>query len=661
MAWPADRLRCWYAADSRKDAMTDPLLDSRRFQDLLDQARRLADQRAWAAAGPLSERARQAVLQATAMVVDQLIHRVNQLPGRLHRSLLDLVGIQRRPPTAATAPVTFRLTEPLRDTVVIPRGVEVSDESSNVVFTTVRRLELVPVELVACAVRWASAPGPSDMTAVLFGEQGFGAFPPSVTAGSQLLLGLSAPAPGCLVSLAFVCVETGGVGGDPNDPPLVWEAWTGDDWSRCGVDRDDTGGLDFGGVIVLDLPAGHVTSTVVGRRAAWLRCRLVEPEPGLATFTISPKIKSITAATVGGTTDAVHGRLVEDEPLGVSEGTPGQRFVLRHRPVAMNHEPPVIEVDEDGWQPWRVVPTFAHSGPFDRHVVVDAVSGHVMFGPMIREPDGTARMYGACPPADALVRVRHYWTGGGAEGNVPVGALSVLRTELFGMPPHRIENREPGIGGYDGESEDQVRVRAPHDFKARDRAVTAQDFEQLSREAAPELARVHCAVQEDGGIRVLLVPSVAREESGRIAFDQLVIVQDTVDRIASFLDERRVLGTRVIVEPVSYQGFTVVCEVISRPLADRGEVNRLALAALYRYFDPLAGGRDGTGWPFGRPVGIGDVHAILDQVPGVEYVDNVLLFPANAMTRERFDATSRIAVDRYALLFGIEHQIRVRD
>lgn len=639
--------------------MTDPLLDNRRYQDLLDQARRIVEQRA--ATGPLSERARDAVLEATAMVVDQLIHRVNQLPGRLHRSMLDLVGIQRRPLTAASVPVTFWLQGPIDDTVVIPRGTEVTDESGNVTFSTFLPLDLVPVSLVACAAeRLTDWDGPTDVTDELLSQIPIEAFEEPVTAGKQLLLGLSNTAPNCAVSLVVDC-ELPGVGIDPRDPPLIWEAWDGQGWVACAVESDTTGGLSQAGTVLLHMPPRHAISTVAGRQAAWVRCRVVEPEPGQPTYLAPPVIRSVTATTVGGTIAAVHGRLVEDEPLGMSDGTPGQRFVLVHRPIALNHEPPVIEVYEDGWQPWRVVPTFAHSGPADRHVMVDATAGHVTFGPTVLEPDGTMRMYGAWPPADALVRARSYWTGGGAAGKVPVGALSALKTAVPGLPPVRIENVIPGIGGFDGESDEQLLVRAPLDFKARDRAVTVQDFEQLSREAAPEIARVHCIADDDGLARVLLVPAVARDKSGRIDFEDLVIPQLTLDRIMSFLDERRVLGIRVIVEPVSYQGFTVVCDVVSHRLADRGEVRRAALDTLYRYFDPLVGGRDGTGWPFGRPVSIGDVHAVLERVPGVEYVDDVRLFPAQPVTGERFEATRRIEIAPFSLPFPFGHQIRVRD
>jgi hypothetical protein len=42
--------------------------------------------------------------------------------------------------------------------------------------------------------------------------------------------------------------------------------------------------------------------------------------------------------------------------------------------------------------------------------------------------------------------------------------------------------------------------------------------------------------------------------------------------------------------------------------------------ALDRFFHPLAGGPEGTGWPFGRDVYRSEVLQVIDEVPGVANV-----------------------------------------
>ncbi|HSN77448.1 MAG TPA: baseplate J/gp47 family protein, partial [Anaerolineae bacterium] len=45
-----------------------------------------------------------------------------------------------------------------------------------------------------------------------------------------------------------------------------------------------------------------------------------------------------------------------------------------------------------------------------------------------------------------------------------------------------------------------------------------------------------------------------------------------------------------------------------------------AVRALKQFFDPLAGGEDGKGWPFGRNVFVSEMYQLLDTLPSIDYV-----------------------------------------
>ena len=85
-----------------------------------------------------------------------------------------------------------------------------------------------------------------------------------------------------------------------------------------------------------------------------------------------------------------------------------------------------------------------------------------------------------------------------------------------------------------------------------------------------------------------------------------------------------------------------------------------ALDALYSHFHPLTGGPDRKGWPFGRDVHVGEVYAVLQRVPGVEFVEDARLYAANLITGERGEQVQRIDVDAQSLVFSFEHQILVQ-
>ncbi|MBH5333667.1 putative baseplate assembly protein [Streptomyces pactum] len=653
--------------------LPSPNLDDRRFQTLVDEAKRLVQQRCPEWTDHNVSDPGVTLIEAFATMVDQLVYRLNRVPDKNYLAFLDLIGVRLYPPTAARTEVTFRLSAPQPEPVRIKAGTEVAtvrtESEEAVVFTTARDLSVPPCSYAHLAT-WPATGGATDRSEELALGRDVPLFSTSPVPGDCLYIGLSNPVPGCVLALRLDC-RVEGVGVDPRRPPLVWEAWDGSTWVACEVDKDDTGGFNKEGEVILHMPATHSGSVVARHSGGWLRCRLVEAAADQPAYLHSPTVRQVTAFTVGGTVEAAHAETVTEEMLGLSEGVPGQSFQVARPPVVQSEEPFVVEVAETtGWVAWTRVENFAHSTAADRHITLDPNSGQVDFGPAVRERDGTLRLYGAVPPQGCAIRVRGYRTGGGHRGNVARGALRVLRSSLPYVA--RVENRRAAVGGVDGETVENARARGPMTLRTLHRAVVPHDYEQLAREVAPDAARVACVPAGNvrdapgsdelpSGVRLLVVPAGRSDAQGRIQFDELVPPRDTLAMIASYLDERRPLGTRLVVEPPYYQGVTVVATV----LAGRGQapdrLREAALAALYGYFNPLTGGPAGEGWPFGRPIHSGEVFGVLQQVPGVDLVEDVRLFPADPLTGERAEATAKIVLDRHALVFSYGHQLRVRE
>jgi hypothetical protein len=66
-------------------------------------------------------------------------------------------------------------------------------------------------------------------------------------------------------------------------------------------------------------------------------------------------------------------------------------------------------------------------------------------------------------------------------------------------------------------------------------------------------------------------------------------------------------------------------------------VRAVAVAALRAYFDPLTGGGQGKGWPFGRGVYLSEIHQILDDIPGVDFADAIGLTAMDRPERVLYD------------------------
>jgi predicted phage baseplate assembly protein len=641
-------------------ALPAPDLDDRRYDDLVADAVTLVKQAcpAWTDDSPSDVGI--TLLEAFAFLTDGLFQRLNQVPDRLRLKFFDLIGLRLVPPTPAVVPVTFWLSAPARSILTVAPGTEVgtvrTGSEPSVVFST--RTELA---VPACSVAKVLTRAP-DADPVAHDADIVDAFSDPPVPHDELLVGLDGAVPSVAVRLDYEG-QTEGLGIDPSHPPLVWEAWTGSGWTECELDRDDTGGLNRSGSLVLHVPAGHQSSLIGGLPGGWLRARVVEAEEEQAAYTATPRIRRLEAVSIGGTVEAVQAELVPEEVLGTSEGVPGQAFALRSAPVLGGLGDPVVEVSSaDGWVEWTAVDDFASSGPDDRHFRLDPVPGEVTFGPVVRLPGGGLRRYGAIPAKGETVRVRGHAAGGGARGNVPAASVATLKASIPFVAA--VENRVAARGGTDGETLAEAAARAPILLRTRGRAVTAEDYEALAREAVPEAARIRCITGDSesaGTVRVLVVPAAAQHD-GMVTFADLVPPVPLLERLTARLEQVRMIGTRVCVEPPRYRGVTVVARLVARPRADQERVRREALAALYRFLNPLPGGGfDGHGWEFGRPVRSGDVYAVLQDVSGVQAVEDIRLFSANPVTGERGAEQTRVELERNSLVFSFEHLVKVED
>jgi predicted phage baseplate assembly protein len=647
-------------------ALPSPDLDDRRFQDLVNDAKRMVMRRCPEWTDHNVSDPGVTLIETFAFMTDQLLFRLNRVPDRLYLKFLDLIGLHLLAPVPAETPVTFWLASPATAPLTIAAGTQAgtlrTETTESVTFATVVDLEIVPCSLQTVLARGAGDDtGFADCTEELRQARPFAAFTDHPQPDDALYLGLSEPVPRCAVRLDFRG-RLDGVGVDPQWPPLRWEAWDGRSWQECLVSADETGGLNRSGGITLHLSADHTASVVGGIRAGWLRARVTPAEDGQPAYTMTPIVEALSAATVGGTMTAVHADIIHGETLGTTEGVAGQRFTVSRTPVLHNGVPVELEVSSDtGWQQWTRVDSFADSGPDDRHFLLDGTTGTIAFGPAVRTEDGGIRQYGFVPPAECVVRVRRYCVGGGARGNVGPGAIRTLKSSI----PYvgAVENLRRARHGADGETVEQAKVRGPILLRSRSRAVTVEDFETISCEAAPEVARVRCLPAgaegvEQGSVKVLVVPTAAAD-AGRLVLGDLVPSDDTLRRVAERLDEVRLIGTRVVVEPPMYRGITVVAQLVARPRMRPDKVQAEAIEALYRFLNPLTGGPEGAGWPFGRAVHSGEVFGVLQKVAGVDLVEDVRLFSANPVTGERGQPTARVEMPANSLVFSYAHQVRV--
>jgi hypothetical protein len=165
--------------------------------------------------------------------------------------------------------------------------------------------------------------------------------------------------------------------------------------------------------------------------------------------------------------------------------------------------------------------------------------------------------------------------------------------------------------------------------------VTAEDFERLTLEASPRVARVVCVAPDASGpVRVHLLPKVSLPDR-RLELAELTPDDELMTTVAAALDERRLLGTSVRLLPVRLKGVSVVADLRASALADLERVEQDVAHALYVYLNPLIGGfteGSGEGWPLGRALNQGELYGIAYRIPGVEFVNILRVYETDLKT-----------------------------
>jgi hypothetical protein len=181
-------------------------------------------------------------------------------------------------------------------------------------------------------------------------------------------------------------------------------------------------------------------------------------------------------------------------------------------------------------------------------------------------------------------------------------------------------------------------MRAPH------RAVTAEDFEALTlavnETAGPSnqerVARAKCIFG-----RNLENPDPAAQITDAPGHVSVVIVPARHSRpstellrwVRRALEPARLITTRIHVVQPRFVTLSASFTLVSRSGADPKSLRDEAIRRLETFFDPLEGGFDGKGWPFGRSVYVSELYQLLGKVPGVDYV----IRSKNHVTGEEMD------------------------
>lgn len=648
-----------------------PKLDDRTFQDLVNETKKLIPRYCPEWTDHNVSDPGVTMIELFAYMVDLLLYRINRVPERNYIKWLEMLGIRLEPPKPARSDITFYLTGPQPDTVVIPSGTEVAtlrtESQNSVTFSTDYDLTIYVPTLFQLLITRAGDQVHDYMPALRNPSLNVGIFQDPPQPNDALYFGYHEELRGHILRFELDS-QIEGIGVDPKDPPLAWEYWDGgsQEWRQMPMEVDTTGGLNRSGEVVLHVPFSATSRDVDGRVAFWLRCRATSPKPKQPAYSAAPRVTRVVTESLGGIVPTSQVEGVSNEVLGRASGEAGQEWQVSYPPVLARRPGEVMEVEqEDGsFLAWTEVADFGDSGPEDNHYTLDSLSGVIRVGPVLRDAGGREIHYGQTPVQGRIVRFTRYHTGGGIKGNVGKNSISVLKSSIPYVAA--VTNATPAIGGEDAETLQMAMMRGPQLLRARSRAVTTDDFTYLAMQATPEIARARCVppTPEDiaagrSTVRLLLVPESGHIETP-IPPHELRLGDRARSEVMSYLDDRRLLTYTVQIDTPDYRFVSVAVDVRARKRANKEQLEAEIQKQLYKLINPVNGGPDGEGWPWERSLFHSEVTALVQGVDGVEYVESLKFFVVDVATGTRSAVEGTITCLTNGLLASYNHAVSVK-
>ncbi len=239
--------------------------------------------------------------------------------------------------------------------------------------------------------------------------------------------------------------------------------------------------------------------------------------------------------------------------------------------------------------------------------------------------------YGTAP-SNTTLTVR-YLTGGGVRSNVEANSINTLNTNnslfknsnlnntsiaQFVFNSLAVNNPTAASGGSDGDTIEEIRQNSLSNFNTQQRNVTADDY----------LVRALSMPSKYGDIAKAYTTKPSVKDPDTIldlyvlAYDtnsKLVISSDTIkSNLQTYLNQYRMIGDTVNIKNAFIINISCDFEIVTLPNFNNSDVLARCITALQGYFNI-------NNWQINQPIIISEISVLLDNIPGVQTVQSILI------------------------------------
>jgi Baseplate J-like protein len=265
---------------------------------------------------------------------------------------------------------------------------------------------------------------------------------------------------------------------------------------------------------------------------------------------------------------------------------------------------------------WTPEPDLLADGPTDTHFVVEIDTDGTAY---LRFGDSTNGLR----PESGSAFTSDYRIGNGTAGDVGANTLT-----FFAADPRIVSctNPLPAAGGFNPETNDQIRRRAPQAFMRQERAITMADYETVA-EMNSLVDKAVATLRWTGSWYTVFITAEPKD-AGKLTPSLSKAVAKNVNRY-------RLAGQDVQLESPQYVPLEIKLTVCVDPAYFKSDVQQQLFQVLGS--QTMSNGQKGLFYPdnftFGQTVYLSPIYAAARQVAGVMSVTACVFQPQGVVTQ----------------------------
>lgn len=237
---------------------------------------------------------------------------------------------------------------------------------------------------------------------------------------------------------------------------------------------------------------------------------------------------------------------------------------------------------------------------------------------------------GKAPLAGQEIEVR-YRTGGGSRGRIGAGVINATynlspEAPVTAPVPVLFRNIVPSSGGYDKESKEDAKKRAPRQWATHENIATADDYVDISstfnHPVYGGIAKAVATVFTSLNANLVKIFALAEGADGRPVKPNLGLKKG----LRNSLNKSNVLTDDVEVEDGEILPVDIEMVVVLYSNADAGSIKEQIDSALNDFFDL-------SKWNMGQPLYVSALYNLIMGINGVKFVD--IFSPADDILPEK--------------------------